>query len=184
MSQQETFHVAWNLTVELHKEVIQLQRQRSQVIGFKITFVSTAIAVIAANTDKFPIQLLFIPAFAAIFFDFLITSFSNSIKRIGTYCNDHLMKITRTLTSWPEDVLLWEEFLREYKFKQTLALLGNLGITGLAIFVAIFGLLFQLKWPRWLSIIFILILIIFFSIDIFQMRKPSKLKPIIKESKD
>ena len=140
---QEKFHVAWNLTVELRKEVSELQRQRSQVIGFKITFVSTAIAVIAANTDKVPIQLLFIPAFAAIFFNFLITSFSNSIKRIGIYCQDHLMKITRGLTNWPKDVLLWEEFLGKYKFKQTLALLGNLGITGLAIFVAILGLFFQ-----------------------------------------
>ena len=55
MFKQETFDFAWNLTVELRKELVELQRLRAQVVGFKITFVSTATAVIGANLDKVPI---------------------------------------------------------------------------------------------------------------------------------
>ena len=50
--------LAWNLFVELRKEIVETQKIRSQVIGFKITFSSTAIGVIIAGSGKWPLQLL------------------------------------------------------------------------------------------------------------------------------
>jgi len=172
MSKQETLHLAWNLVVELRKEILESQRQRNQMIGFKITFVSTATAVIAANIEKLPIQLLSIPAFASIFFDFLIASLSNSIKRIGFYCDTHLSTIIQQSTDWPNSVLLWEEFLRKYKFGQTYALLGNLGITSISILIAIIGTILSFDWK--ISIPLIGALLAFFIFDVLAMRKSSQ----------
>jgi hypothetical protein len=73
--------------------------------------------------------LLVIPSFAAIFFDFLISSYSNSIKRIGLYCHEQLGEIITNLTDLPDKFVLWEEYLRRREFKQTQAIIGNLGIT-------------------------------------------------------
>lgn len=60
---------AWELLVELRKEILETQKIRAQVIGFKITFISTVIGLILAS--KTLIQLLVIPAFFAIFFDLI-----------------------------------------------------------------------------------------------------------------
>ncbi len=171
---QERFDLAWKLIVELRKKLVELQRLRSQVIGFKITFVSAGIGVIAANTDKVQIQLLVIPAFAAIFFDLLITSHSNSIKRIGSYCRNYLESTLRETSSWPIERPLWEEFLfdtREYR--QNLALLGNVGITGLAVAVAVVALFIPFEWR--LSLPFLLMLAIMFIFDIIIYRRPEKI---------
>lgn len=173
MSKQETFNLAWNLTVELRKELVELQRLRAQVIGFKITFVSTATAVIAANLDKLPNQLLAIPSFAAIFFDFLISSYSSSIKRIGLYCHEYLGEIIKNLTDLPDNFMLWEEYLRKRPFGQKDAITGNLGITGLSLAVAIISLLTEFIW--YLSVPLIIVIAGFFIYDIGEMRKPSKM---------
>ena len=61
-------NLAWNLFVELRKELVESQKIRAQVIGFKITFVSAAVGLIGTNIDRIPNILLVIPAFAAIFF--------------------------------------------------------------------------------------------------------------------
>ena len=73
-AQRKTNDFYFNLLIELRKEVIESQKIRAQVIGFKITFVSAGIGVIIANLEKLPPVLLAVPAFAAIFFDFLIDS--------------------------------------------------------------------------------------------------------------
>ena len=59
----DDFNLAWQLLVELRKEILETQKIRSQVIGFKITFISTVIGLILASNT--PIQLLTIPAFSA-----------------------------------------------------------------------------------------------------------------------
>jgi len=61
-----TDSLAWNLFIELRKELVESQKIRAQIIGFKITFVSAAIALIGANLDKIIEYeyLLFVPAFA------------------------------------------------------------------------------------------------------------------------
>lgn len=172
MSKHEIFDLAWNLTVELRKELVELQRLRAQLVGFKITFVSTATAVIAANLDKVPIQLLVIPSFAAIFFDFLISSYSASIKRIGSYCYEQLEELLKDLPDLPDKFMPWEEYLRKHPFGQKHAITGNLGITGLSIAVAIISLL--IKFNIYLSTSLIIVVVGFFIYDIVEMRKPSK----------
>jgi peptidoglycan/LPS O-acetylase OafA/YrhL len=137
--ERKKFNLAWMLMVELRKETIDAQRIRAQVIGFKITFVSAGIGIIAANADGFQSQLFYIPAFAAIFFDFLIHSYSYSIKRIGYYCRKCLEPKLREYSKWPENDPLWEEFMTTKKAKQHLALIGHIGITCLAVIVAFFA---------------------------------------------
>jgi hypothetical protein len=136
--------LAWKLMVELRKELVETQRIRSQVLGVKITFVSAGIGVIAANIADVPIQLLVIPALAAIFFDLLINSYGFSIKRIGYYCRryiePHLKKAFENPDS-PDEMSLWEEFLVQDEWRQSLGMWGNLGLTGLAIILAVIALL-------------------------------------------
>jgi len=132
--------LAWDLFSELRKELVESQRIRTQIIGFKITFVSTAVGVIMTNLGKVPTILLAVPAFAAIFFDFLIYGYAFSVKRIGYYCRVHLEPVLRKEFQLPKDFLLWQEFLvEEPKIRQSLTFSGNLGLTALACAAGAFG---------------------------------------------
>ena len=93
--------VAWNMLVELRKELVESQKIRAQIIGFKITFVSGGIGVAAAQIDRVPGYVLLLPAFAAVFFDILITSYSYSIKRTGYYIGAHLEPRVANSVTWP-----------------------------------------------------------------------------------
>ena len=73
-----------------------------------------------------------IPAFAAIFFDLLINSYSVAIKRIGSYVGRVLEPALKSTGRWPADLPMWEEYMRSPKQRQTYSLVGNLGITLLA----------------------------------------------------
>jgi hypothetical protein len=125
--------LAWQLIAELRKEILESQRIRAQIIGFKITFVSAGVGVVVANLHALPQELLVIPAFAAIFFDFLVNSYSVSIKRIAYYCRTHLEPRVRTAYHWPAEQPLWEEFMSRPTSKQWFSLIGNLGLTALAV---------------------------------------------------
>jgi len=134
------YQVAWNLFTELRKETLESQKIRAQVIGFKITFISTGVALIASNPDKLSSVLFVIPAFAAIFFDLLIASYGFSIKRIGHYCRTHIEQRMRASCSLPDDFLLWQEFLRQPKMRQNLGDFANIGMTLLALVPAVLAL--------------------------------------------
>jgi hypothetical protein len=168
---------AWNLMVELRKELVEAQKIRSQIIEVKITFVSAGIGVIAAHTDTVPIQLLVIPALAAIFFDLLINSYGFSIKRIGCYCRcyiePHLEKVFEN-SGLPRPMLLWEGFLVQHKkFRQNLGLWGNLGLTGLAIIVATIALFIRPDWR--FSIPLLIIMAVLFMYDIVSFRRTDEI---------
>lgn len=135
------YQVAWNLFTELRKETVESQRIRAQIIGVKITFISAGMGVIAANLNNFPSEVFVIPAFAAMFFDLLIASYSFSIKRIGHYCHTHLEPRIRESCSIPGDFLLWQEFIRQPKMRQNLGDLANLGMTFLVLAAALLALL-------------------------------------------
>lgn len=168
---------AWSLIVDLRKELIETQRIRSQVIGFKITFVSTSIGIIAAIIDKVPFQLFIIPAFAAIFFDLLINSYGFSIKRIGFYCRTYvepaLKKTVVDNKDWPTDMPLWEEFLDRGQFRQALGLWGNLGITGLAAIVAVIASVIHFDWR--FDTPALILLAIFFGYDVISFWRTDRL---------
>lgn len=154
----------FNLFIELRKEIIESQKIRAQVIGFKITFVSAGIGVIIANLEKVPPMLLAVPAFAAIFFDFLIDSYSFSIKRIGSYCRNQLEPYIRQHCELDKSFLLWEQFMHEPGLGQIFATVGNLGLTFLAVVPAIIGV--WISFPLKLSLTLISILLLLLTLDI------------------
>lgn len=99
---------------------------------------------------------LIVPAFAAIFFDFLIQSYSFSIKRIGRYCRENLEPIM-----FPKNVgvsfVSWEQFLSSPENRQSYSTIGNLGITLLAVIPAIAVLFSPFRLAVSLPILFALI---------------------------
>lgn len=170
--------IIWNYLVELRKELVETQKIRSQVIGFKITFVSAAIGIIGTNLDKIPNALLVVPAFASIFFDFLINSYSSSIKCLGTYIKKYIEPALKSTNNLNKDFPLWEEFLEKEKTKKALPIIGNLGLTFLATGVAIIGLL--LSFQLILSVTLIILLCIFFALDLKVYLNPHKSRMKIK----
>jgi len=121
--------LAWKLMTQLREEVLAAQRIRAQIIGFKITFVTASAGVILAKANDLPIELIALPALAAIFFDSLIGSYGFSIKRIGHYCQHYIEPKLREAVSWPPSDPLWEEFMSKRESRQYLSITGNLGLT-------------------------------------------------------
>jgi hypothetical protein len=165
----------WNLMVELRKETVESQKIRAQIIGFKITFLSAGVGLILANSGRIPQTLLVIPAFAAIFFDFLLQSYSFSIKRIGRYCRRYLEP--SIFEHDPSKSLLpWHQFLTEPENRQRYSMMGNLGITLLAVIPAIVVLCAPFRWRVSLPLLIALVwflaldLISFLATDRYAMR--------------
>ncbi len=182
----ETPEILWNYLVELRKEVVQNQRIRTQIIGFKITFISAFIGILATKITfsdgaKVPIyltqygNLLFvIPAFSAIFFDFLIHGYCFSIKRIGIYVE----KVLEPKLITEQDVLLWQTFLTKHKeyTTQHFTKIGNWGLTFISILIAIISLCYPYN-PKF-SPFLIFSILAFFAFDIISYGKVEKLKKI------
>lgn len=84
--------------------------------------------------------LLGVPAFAAIFFDFVISSDSLSIKRTGFYIRRHLEPFLRAGYELHPEFVTWEQFIASRAARQSLSLLGNLGSTLLSVAAASAGL--------------------------------------------
>jgi heme/copper-type cytochrome/quinol oxidase subunit 4 len=142
----------WELFVELRKEIVESQKIRAQIVGFKITVISSAIGLIVAANNAVPRKLLVVPALAAIFFDFLIQSYSFSIKRIGRYCRENLEPVLFGAVSFSS----WEEFMSKPENRQSYSMIGNLGITVLAAIPAIIALTSPFRWSISLPLLFVL----------------------------
>jgi len=169
----DQYHVAWDLLVELRKEALENQKIRAQIVGVKITFVSVGIGLIASNQDKIPARLFMIPALAAIFFDFLIASYSFSSKRIGHYCRHHVENRIRAACDLPESLMLWYEFLgrREARRFAYLSFLGNIGLTVVALVPAVIGL-FRPFHPL-VSVLLLEVLVGLFAFDMWSYSIPT-----------
>ncbi len=174
----------WELFGELRKELLESQRIRARIIGFKITFVMTAIGVILEGLVRQQLThaLLTIPAIAAVFFDFLIYSYSFSIKRIGAYTREHIEPALVQLGQVPEGYILWQEYLTQPKTRQALALYGNLGLTLLAIAVAAGALLTSFSYR--VSFPLLAILCVFVVLDVAAYRAPRRLGKLWKDMVD
>ena len=109
--------LAWKMICDLRQEVRDAQKIRAQVIGIKIAFVSASFGFIF-SVDNPKYELLLLPAFAAVFFDFLIVSYGYSIKRIGYFCRYYLEPKLRKGSKWPDEDPFWEELMRVKKMKQ------------------------------------------------------------------
>lgn len=163
----------WNLFVELRKELLEAQKIRAQVLGFKFTFITGTMALMAANLEKLDKTILVLPAFAAIFFDFIINSYSFSIKRIGCYVRDHIEPVLAQNTEVPPDFVMWQKFLTQPKTRQNQALYGNMGVTLLSAAVGIIGLLVDFKPIATPALI--IALLVFVIMDVRAYREPKKL---------
>ncbi len=153
------------LIAELRKEILEAQKIRAQIIGFKIMFVSAGAGLIVANLQSVPIEILVVPALAAVFFDLLITSYSISIKRIGFYCRCYLEPMLKKEVEGTESTLLWEEFLSKQRSSmiEDLGMIGNLGITSLSVGAAAFVLIYSL--PSIKSVLLLAIMTLFTLYD-------------------
>jgi hypothetical protein len=157
--------------------LFQRKKIRVQITGFKIAFVSTGLGLIAAYNDKIPIYVLVIPAITAIFFDYLTNSVSFSIKRIGFYIRKEIEPKLRVHIEWPKDSPMWEEFMCTPRARQVYGIIGNLGLTALAVAVAVVILLFPFVSARidsisgFVSVALLIFMAIFFAIDIRTYRR-------------
>lgn len=165
----EKKQLAWNLFAESRKDIIEYQKLRAQILGFKITIVGAGIGIIATNMEKVSSTLLVVPALAAIFFDLLLAGYSFSIKRTGYYCRKHIEPILRESMDWPTEAPLWEEFMSKPEAKQSHQLFSILGITTLAVIPAIIALLFPFRLILSSSLLAILIGLFVYEIYIFLL---------------
>jgi len=161
-------NIARNLFIELRKALVESQKIRAQVIGFKITFISAAIGLIGTNVDKVPKMFLVIPAFAAIFFDFLINSYSFSIKRIGFYIRKYIEPLLKNASDLPGEFLLWEEYLKSPETDHGLSFIGHFGITLLAIGIAVIALFLPFRLILSSSLLIILVVFLIFDFRAFK----------------
>jgi hypothetical protein len=171
------YEIAWNLFAELRKEILESQKIRAQLIGAKITFVGTGIGIIAANPEKIGDTLLVIPAFAAVFFDLLITSYGFSVKRIGHYCRNHLERWLRKSCYLPTDFVLWQQYLSYKRTRQRFSHYGNFGLTVLAIVPAVTSLINS--WRSWSSSLLLGTLLVAFICDIIASLAPGRLEKCV-----
>lgn len=155
----------WHTYTELRKEILETQKIRAQIVGFKIAFVSSAVGLIVAHSDKISTKLLALPALASIFFDLLIESNSFSVKRIGVYLRNHIEPTLRKKYKLPGDPPLWEEFLKRPETKQKLSTFGNLGLTTIVVTIAFLAFISPFKLS--VSLPMMAILVLLFSYDIY-----------------
>jgi len=133
----------------------------------------------AKNIETLDKALFVIPAFAAICLDFIIYSYSFSIKRIGCYTRDYIEPALKKHGKMPEEFTLWQNFLTEPKTRQNLAVYGNIGFTLLTVAVGIISLFYPFR-PI-LSVAILITLIAFSIMDFFAYRSPAKLGKIWKD---
>lgn len=168
----------WDLWVDLRKEMLEAQKIRAQVIGFKITFISTAAGLIIAELDKLPNTIWTVLALASIFFDLLINNYSFGIDRIAFYCRNYLEPSLKDTYQSLKTIPLWEEFVGSTKYKQSLSFIGNLGITFLVVFAAVTGLFIPFRWIVSMPLLILLGLLSAYDFNAFM--KPKILDKSIK----
>jgi hypothetical protein len=156
--------IVWNYLVELRKELMEAQKIRAQIIGFKITFISASFGILFVNNVIIDRAIFVIPALAAIFFDSLIYSYSFSIKRIGSYIREYAEPTLRKYYKITDDIVLWQQFLTQPKTKQYFSLYGDLGLTSISFLVALVALFNPFRIA--ISLLLTSVLVILFIIDI------------------
>ncbi|MCB2219791.1 MAG: hypothetical protein KQI35_05285 [Bacteroidetes bacterium] len=175
--------ILWGYLTELRKELVESQKIRTQVIGFKITFVTALIAFIAAKLlsdyekvaefNNLYYYLLLIPAVASLFFDFLIYSYSFSIKRIGLYIKHVLEpKLKDSLKDFNQ--ALWQEYLEQPFNSQKLANTGNLGLTAVAAVIALIPIVL-FSTIIYFSIIIAFVILGLIGVDAYAMNSSGRL---------
>ncbi len=162
----------WNLFVELRKELLETQKILAKMLVFKIAFVTVLLGLIASYIHDLHNALLVIPAFAAMFLDFIIISYCFSIKRISAYTRECIEPALKESGKVPKNFVMWQQYLAQPKARQHLATYGVFGVTFLSVIVA-FVALFPVRTNY--SLILILALLVFVFMDIFTYYESQKL---------
>ena len=182
-AENNEFNLLWGYLTQLREELLESQKIRTQVIGFKISFVTALTGFLAAKIfsdyekpegfNNLYYYLLIIPAVAALFFDFLIVSYGFSIKRIGMYIKHILEPKLKELC--PDlNIELWQEYLEHPFNKQTLATIGNLGLTIITILIAVFPIIW-FNDQTGISIVSVMFFTLLIGVDIWAMKTSKRL---------
>jgi hypothetical protein len=166
--------IAWDYLVELRKELVEAQKIRAQVTGFKITFITASLGFLLANAQTLDRAMFVLPALSAVFFDFLINSYSFSVKRIGSYVREYIEPVIEKESAYPEGFVLWQDFLTQTKTKQRYSRVGNLGLTVLTEIVALAALLMPYRCVE--SSLLIALVLLFSILDFQSFWQDRKLK--------
>jgi len=166
--------LVWNLFVELRKEVLEAQKIRAQILGFKFTFITASMAIIVVNLKEpgLDCAILVIPALAAIFFDFIICSYSFSIKRIGCYVREIIEPELKK--NFSNNFIMWQEYLTQPKTKQYLSIYGNISVTILSVVIGIIGIF--ANYRPILSPLLFCVLVVFTIMDVIAYREPLRFR--------
>ncbi|MHB9134391.1 MAG: hypothetical protein ACYDBB_25240 [Armatimonadota bacterium] len=178
-----TFPALWELCVELRKELVECQKIRSQVIGFKIAFVSAVYAALAKFDMQQSMYLLVfvVPAIASCCFDYLISSYGFSIKRIGCYIRNVIEKELEKNGSPLAEVTLWETFLKSNpKHAQMSSILGNIGLTVLSVAVGLIAVYYTpAPFPLGAKIVLSSVVLAFLGYSIISALEPRRFSNVI-----
>ena len=153
------------------------------MIGFKITFVTALIAFTSSKFlseyeegvefDQLYYYLLLIPLVASLFFDFLIYSYSFSVKRIGLYIK-HVLEPALKDSLKDFNQALWQEYLEQPFNSQNLAKYGNLGLTAVAAIIALIPIVF-FGTNLCFSIIISIVILSLLGVDAYAMNSSGRL---------
>ena len=173
-SQMAATDRTWDLFLVLRQEILEAQKLRAQLLGFKLTFVPTFLALVAGLHEFFQPYtdyLFTIPAFVALSLSLLSESYSFSIHRIGRYMRCVLEPALEDKLSLPETTLKedtnaegfapWQKWLsidRRTRKKKEWVFYGNF-ILDLGVVVIAINRLLPLSWISG-SLIFSLIVLI------------------------
>jgi len=159
------------LYTKLREEVLQTQELRARMIYYKITFISSftgALWAVYSLTSQPQIREIIrfvwaLPPFAAICFDFLISGYSFSIKRIGFFFRTYIEPILRP-AEWPKDFPMWEQFMADPAVRQRYSIWGHLGLTGIISLAS--GVMFCSDGLSLLKAIILAIILVSFFFDV------------------
>jgi hypothetical protein len=135
----------WELMIELREEILSRQKVRVQIYGFKIALLTLLFAYIGSTEnarinalamDKtgnsifgVPILIILLPAIASVLLDFIMFNQDYGIKRISFFSREFLEPVIRKELKWPENELLWEEYMMHPNLRSRFGFLGNIGTT-------------------------------------------------------
>lgn len=153
----------------LRSEIIEKQKVQIQILGFKIIFTSTFMGVIVSSIkDGAPAYSSVIPAVVSVFFDFLILSRTQSMRRIGDYLEEYIEPLLYHDSSC--GVVTWQSYLR---LKGDTQFLKNAGELGFTLIMSVFAVLITLLYHGWwIGIAAFIIIAPLVALDSYLLNQP------------
>lgn len=139
----------WELMLELREEILSRQKLRVQVYGFKIVIVTLFFTYMAeytnvirnnqpiinnnynltADNEMGNLIIILLPVISSILLDLIMNNQDYGIRRIGFFFREFLEPSIRRELKWPDNELLWEEYLNHSGMRSYFGVWGNIGTT-------------------------------------------------------